>query len=294
MKITMKFFAGLISLTLFTGCATRSKYAPNLSDGKGGYNDWTVEGDVQASRFAGNSKTASSDAQKLAIFRAIENCYEKGFKLPVLFTIKDESRSSTVTKSASYSWQNPTYVTGTTYGNTFNGTATGGNSSTTGQVWTETYIAPSFDAYYICRNQVFQTRVIVKDVPADLIKDSVKDLVGGVQIDEVNENSPNKGVLQVGDIVLKINGNRIKSGTQMSLEVASAPEKAKIRFDILRDGRQKTIFVKAIDGTEQIMADFEKVIQKACTLSEIQSRPICKSRLPANQTQQAAPQPGGS
>jgi hypothetical protein len=297
---------------IFSGCATRTKYQPNDNAGGGGYSDNRVDEKIVASRFAGNAYTNKQDAALLSQFRAIEYCYEQGYRAVRFYGINDLSTSQTVQKTSSYTYQNPTYISGNAYSNTtgnmygnnyygntntnFNGTVTGGGSNSSSRTWNETYHFPTYDTYYSCTNQAFMTKVKVKEVKADDMKPFVQDLMGAVQIEAILDGSPNKEVLQVGDIVTKVNGNRVQKNPQYSSEIDASADKEHIVLTVVRDGKPTTIKAKAVDATDMILADTNKIVGAACTLSEIKSRPICTSRLPASSPQngQSYSKPGKS
>ncbi len=290
----------MISLILLaawvSGCATgRTKYDPYTSSG--GYSEANVDEKIMVARFAGNAFTNKGDAAKLSNFRATEICYEKGYKALRIYDIKDLSSSQIVQKTSSYNSQQPTYFSGSgtantninTYGGSgfantnsnFSGSTSGGGSQGGSTSWQETYHYPTFDTVFSCTNQAYMLKFKPKEISADDMKPFVKDLMGAVQVEEVMDGSPNKGILDNGDFIIKVNGSRVKNKAQMMSAIDSSKDKEKIALTVVRDGQVKTVSAIAIDGTSIIIQETEKLATQACTLPEVKKRPICAERMPA-------------
>lgn len=119
------FAAYLILFFLFSGCASRTKYAPHGNNG--GYSD--LKSDLfSIARFVGNAFTKEKDAVLLSQFRAYESCFEQGYKVARLYDQKNLTQSKTVQRTSIFNYQNPSYLNGS--GNTF-GTMLGNSYSGT-------------------------------------------------------------------------------------------------------------------------------------------------------------------
>jgi hypothetical protein len=292
----------LIILTLITssisGCATnRTKYAP-MTD-TGGYADKKVDDNLFVSRFSGNAYTHRNDASLFSMLRAVEICQDNGYIFARIYGSKDNSTSRTVLRTANYSFQQPTYFNGSanTYGNynylgggygqlnsntNLYGTVTGGNTYGGSKTWEETYNYPTFDTLFSCTNQPFFAGVQLKNISADDMKPFVKDLMGAMQVEKVTRGSPNEGIIQTGDLITRVNGNRIKSLSEFVGSIDTAKNKNKITIVVIRDGKQIILNAKATDGTLTLKLQTVEIVSAACNVPEIKKRPVCIGRLPAS------------
>jgi hypothetical protein len=291
MNLRNKFL--IVQFIFFVSCASRTQYKPHGTSG--GYSDSSDKTNkILLSRFVGNAYTNEKLALDLSEFRAYEKCFELGYSFAEVIGVDNLSKSQTVQQTSSYNYQNPTYLTGyantngTMFGNTYsgatsyNGTISGGGSNAFSTSWLETYNFPAFDTWYTCKNKKYATMVNFKELKAEEVKEYFKDFFGAIHVVEVPEESPNRNILKNGDIVTKINGNRIQSIPQYSAELELATDKNNIPFTVFRDGKLITLKAKAIDSTANSLAEKEKVLTSNCKLFEIKSRPFCSSRLPAS------------
>lgn len=291
---------------VLSGCATgRTQY--HVADTTGGYSDLRADDKVLVARFSGNAHTSSQDAMYLSEFRAIESCKEQGFPVARIIGTKNHSTSTTVQKSSTQTYKSPTYVKGsgnasTTYnrmGNfaeadtnaNFSGNVSGGNQNTESRTWNETYHFPVSDTFYMCANRVYQTKVLLGPVTPDDMKPYMKDLLGGVQITSIGDGSPNRGILEVGDILIKLNGQRIQNLPQFSHEIDNAEDKDQIPALVVHNGKAKKVSIKAVETTEQLLQAGNQIVATACAQLDVKVRPICSEngRVPAN----SAPSPVG-
>lgn len=284
--------------SLLTGCATtRTKYGP-MTD-SGGYSEKKIDEKLYVTRFAGNAYTHQNDASLFSLFRAVEICKDNGFKIARVYGTQDLSTSKTVQRTSNYSYQQPTYFNGTANSNTnYNyygggygqanrntniyGTVSGGNTYGGSQSWEETYNFPTYDTVFSCTNQAYMLRVQLKAISADDMKPFVKDLMGAVQITSLTDDSPNKDILQPGDMVVRVNGARVQNDAQFISAVDSTKDKNKIPLAIIRDGKQLNISARSLDGTPMIQSETDKIIAAACSVPEVKKRPICEARTPAS------------
>jgi hypothetical protein len=282
-----KIFAITLFAVAITGCASnRTKYQPHGYEG--GYSEQKVDGSVTMARFTGNAHTNANDALIFSQFRAVELCQEGGFEFPRILGVENKTAQQTVQRTSTQVTNSPTQISGTstanarhTYSN-FSGTVTGGNQSGSTASWNETLSYPIFETYFSCSSKANLVKVGLKAMSPQDLKDYVKDLMGAVQITEIPQDSPNLGILQVGDFVLKANGFRTSTFAQFVSAVDSAKNKDKIPLVVVRDGKTVAINAKAIDGTATFAAQAEKLISAACTMPEVSPRPICQKRTPAS------------
>jgi hypothetical protein len=271
---------------LLSGCAhSRTKYHP--LDESGGYSEAPVNDRVLKTRFAGNAYTGSRDALLLSQFRAIEICKDKGFVTANILWSEDLSTAKTVQRTSNNTYLAPMQYQGSAncYGGSCNGTGTltGGGESSNSSTWNETYHYPTFDTYFACANEIYKAKVTITALTADAVKPYVKDLMGALQIHDMPENSPNRGILQVGDIVVKVDGNRTESKDQFSSAIALAKNKDSIPIQLIRDGEPQTVIAKAVDNTSDSVQAVNSFLSQMCK-DELAERSICTNvtRVPAS------------
>ena len=81
----------------------------------------------------------------------------------------------------------------------------------------------------------------------DLDEQGLKAAAGapsGVRIEEVDPDSPaSKSGLREGDIVVELDGERVRSARQFSRLIQETPEGRSVRLGVVRDGKRQTIDV---------------------------------------------------
>ncbi|KAB8029237.1 PDZ domain-containing protein [Fluviispira multicolorata] len=277
-------------LLLVVSCATRTLYQPHNESG--GYSDTTLKDNIQVARFSGNARTNIDDANIFAIFRSIEICYEKGFKVSKILKVDNKTSSETIQKSSSNNYREPTYFSGNSNTNTnynnfgnsnsntsINGTAYGGSVHSNSTSWNETYYYPTFDAYFSCYNEIYLAQIELKIISAEEIKEFTKDRLGGLQIIKIDDQSPNQGIFQIGDILIRINNIRVLEVNEISREIDSAKDKNNIQASIIREGKPLTIKFKTNNVTEKFILANSEIIRRACSVKEVKTRPICADRI---------------
>lgn len=269
----------------FTGCATRTQYKPHGSNG--GYSETMLDEKVMVVRFAGNTHTKQSDAAMFSQFRAIEICKENGFKVARLYHIADKSVKVDVQRTFSQTDTSPTHFNGTarrTSSSNYNlqGTAYGGETQSKSSSWTETLVSPTYDTYFKCTNKINVLGVSLKDVNIEDMKPYVKDLMGAVQIDMVHDDSANKKILRAGDIIVKIDNERVNNNIQLINALDSSKNSEKVPVQLFREGKLISTTAKLSDGTETLLTEINKIISAVCTVEEVKTRPICKGRSTAS------------
>ena len=87
-------------------------------------------------------------------------------------------------------------------------------------------------------------RVMMLDGRGGQIGVSVDDVENGVRIDEVDANSPaSKAGLRTGDIVVEVDGERVRSARQFARLIQESPEGRSVNIDVLREGKRQTFDV---------------------------------------------------
>jgi len=85
----------------------------------------------------------------------------------------------------------------------------------------------------------------IQTVSPELAKNFDLDKPEGVIVTEVMEDSPaEKAGLKVEDVILALNGERMKNTTQLSTRIGSTDPGSSIDLKILRGGKEKTLSVK--------------------------------------------------
>ena len=88
-----------------------------------------------------------------------------------------------------------------------------------------------------------QLGVMVDDLTPEELK-SAGGAIGGVRIEEVDQDSPAaKAGLQEGDIVVEVDGDRVRSARQFSRLIQETPEGRSVALGVVRNGKRQTISV---------------------------------------------------
>lgn len=293
-------FCGALAVSLIfiaTGCATRTTYQAHSTNG--GYSQTQIDENLYVARFVGNALTNANDAQIFSAFRATEICHEQGKGFARIHGIQDLSTQKNVLRSSSHQYQAPTYFSGSgTSNSTYNyfgngfgtsqsqtnvsGTVYGGQQYGGTTTWTETYNYPTYDTYFSCHDRTFMTGVGLQAVSKEEMKPYVSDLLGALQVTGTMEGSPNEGRVIKGDFVIKVNGRRVENVVEYSRAVDSAKSKNSIPVLIVREGKNRTIKLKAVDASEQFKQQQAQIVQSACSVRETRTRAICSGRVIAD------------
>ncbi len=88
-----------------------------------------------------------------------------------------------------------------------------------------------------------QLGVMVDDLNADELK-TLGSAPGGVRIEEVDQESPAaKAGLREGDIVIDVDGDRVRSARQFSRLIQETPAGRSVALGIVRDGQRQSVSV---------------------------------------------------
>ncbi len=107
--------------------------------------------------------------------------------------------------------------------------------------------------------------VVIQELDENLAKSFGLNKKEGVLIAEVADNSPaKKAGLKSGDIILKMNGHNVYDIGELRNKIALTPPGTKVTFDILREGKHKTITVTIEEkpGTVTVAANRHEVLKQ--------------------------------
>lgn len=259
----------LILMILFvTACSTSPTLYVPLEDNKG-YSDKIVDTDLRVASFQGNSATKKEDAELYAKFRAIEICQEMGQVYTHILVVQDKTYSKDILQTSS---TGPSYYYGMSpyYGRYcgYGGMSYGMASTTT---TSETYTYPLFEVYFECVDRPLDARVSLKNLSSSQMQNLVKDLQGAVQIDDVLSDSPNKGKLKSGDIIITANGQRVDKVLEL-FQASRRSKQKNFRVEFFRDGVKKETTISFLDVTELVAQAQEEIIKSACKMEGIKDK----------------------
>ena len=107
--------------------------------------------------------------------------------------------------------------------------------------------------------------VVIQELDEDLAKSFGLDKKEGVLIAEVAENSPaKKAGLKSGDIILKMNGQKVYDIGELRNKIALTPPGTKVTFDILREGKHKkvTVTIEEKPGSVTVSLNQHGILKK--------------------------------
>jgi serine protease Do/serine protease DegQ len=94
--------------------------------------------------------------------------------------------------------------------------------------------------------------VVAQDLSPDLAEAFNLESQRGAVIAEVMADSPaSKAGMMAGDIVVSINGRPIKNASEVRNRIGLLPVGEKMKFDVLRNGKRKTLTVTITEGKER-------------------------------------------
>ena len=87
---------------------------------------------------------------------------------------------------------------------------------------------------------------------------TVDDVAEGVRIGEVDAESPaSKAGLRAGDIVVEVDGERVRSGRQFSRLIQESPQGKSVALGVMRDGKRQTFNVTPDSRTGDFAFGFD-------------------------------------
>lgn len=258
--------------------AKRTQYQ-KLDDKQGGFSDSILEDSIHVSRFEANSLTKRSYAEMFARYRSLEECRREGKPYSHILAVIDKSSQKKITRSNSDYW-GPSYYYGMGMSPFYSrysgfGFSTGINMVNS-RAWEETLIYPEVEVVYHCAEKVYEPRIGMRDIPAEEMKHLVKDLKGGVQVEKILPDSPNKN-LQEEDIIIKVSGKRIMKGHQILALFKDRPDPVKV--EVLRDGERKLVSIRADDVTRNVSENLTALKNRACDFRDVKkASTLCKEK----------------
>jgi len=107
--------------------------------------------------------------------------------------------------------------------------------------------------------------VVIQELDEDLAKSFGLEKKEGVLIAEVADNSPaKKAGLKSGDIILKMNGQKVYDIGELRNKIALTPPGTKVVFDILREGKHKkvTVTIEEKPGSVTVSLNQHGILKK--------------------------------
>lgn len=100
--------------------------------------------------------------------------------------------------------------------------------------------------------------IMIQPLTADLAKSFDLKNDKGILIAQVTKNSPaDKAGLKAGDVIVSYRGRPVSEVGEFRNQVALAQPGSKVEFDIMRDGKQRTVSVKIEKLTDKKLAEQE-------------------------------------
>jgi hypothetical protein len=264
----------IVILSLFTlySCShqKRTAYKP-LHKGEG-FADSSLEDSLKMATFKANSKTKPGQASMFARFRAIEICKSQSDLLTHIMQISDKTQTEKIMRISSTGY--PAYYFGMSpYYHRYSGFGFG-FSTMSSQTWSETLTYPNFEIIYRCTKKIMEPKLELVEIPSPELRHLVKDLSGAILIQKILPDSPNQKLIRSGDILMKVEGNRI----QKIYELLNAFYlKKELKVDLLRDGElKKSVNLIGTDVTDSIKNEEQNLLQKACTYDDLKNRIPCR------------------
>src|SRR5690349_2655623 len=104
-----------------------------------------------------------------------------------------------------------------------------------------------------------QLGVVVRDLDAEGLKNAAG-AASGVRIDDVDQDSPAaKAGIHEGDIVVDLDGERVRSARQFSRLIQETPDGRSVKLGIVRDGKRQSVDVTPQAGTFAFGVDGDRM-----------------------------------
>lgn len=263
---------GFFILILLASCSTKRTQYQKYEKKTGGYSDAVVEDGIHAARFEANSLTKRTYANLFARFRSLEECREEGKPYSHILGIIDRSSTKKVMRSDGDYW-GPSYYGGVGMSPFYNrysgfGFSTGINFINS-RSWEETLVYPEVEVLYHCTDKVYEPEMVMRDIPPDDMKHLVKDLKGGVQVERILPDSPNKDIHEE-DIIIRADGKRVMKGHEILALFKDGPRAVPI--EVLREGERKTLTLRAHDVTKTVDQNLHAMKDKACKFEDVKKK----------------------
>ena len=140
--------------------------------------------------------------------------------------------------------------------------------------WNETYNFPVIEIIYRCQNKVFRPGLTFRELSADQMRDLVKDVRGGIQVDEISPAGGNEKILQNGDIIIKAENQRIENVYQLNSFFKE--KRQNVMVELFREGKKLTKKLHSKDITDEIIKRENEVISEVCSSKgKPKKNPLC-------------------
>jgi hypothetical protein len=275
------FLKVFLTLVFVISCSTKpTPYQREKK--KEGYHDATYE-DLRVATFKANTKTKITKAKNYAEFRAIEYCIENENQHANIIDINDKTVRKEITRTSGSGW-GPTYGFGMyPYYSRYSSFGIGASfNSISSDSWNETLTFPFVQVFYTCTDKVVRPELILKEISQEQMKLLVKDLKGALQVERVAEYSPNKGVVEAGDLILKAEGKRIERVYELIRLFKT--EGSVISVLLLREGERVMAKLKGKDITADALKMEKEIISRVCKDKKkknqklLKEKKLCQSR----------------
>ncbi len=254
----------------------RTRFKSYSKKNGGGYQEKTLEGNLKVVSFKANEDTKKSLAIKFSKFRAIEICTSEKFLLTHILDTFDKTLSKNIIRTSSSGY--PSYYYGMSpFYNNYSGFGYGfGFSTTNSNSWNETLQYPDIEVVFECANDIYEPEVEFREVTAEEMKHLIKDLKGGLQVEKIISDSSKAKKLEIGDILIRANGERIQEIYQL-LSLFHKDQDHKLNVDVLRDGIVKSgIVLIAKNVNEKIIKNQNEIVNSVCKYEDVNQRTLCK------------------
>lgn len=267
----MRWIACFVLILSFS-CSHQKRTPYKLLHKGEGFSDSNLEDNLKVAGFKANARTKTSQALMFARFRAMENCSSSPNFLTHIMEIQDKTQTEKVMRISSTGY--PAYYFGMSpYYQRYSGFGFG-FSTMSSQTWNETLVYPNFEVIYRCSEKILEPKLGLVEVPSPELRHLVKDLSGAILIQKILPDSPNKDSVLAGDIIIKVEGNRI----QKIYEFLNAfHHHEQVTVDILRDGElKKAIKLMGSNISESVREGEKRLLKKACTYEDLRNKVPCR------------------
>lgn len=268
----MKVLSFLILILTLLGCSSKRTQYHAYNKKEGGFTDGVLEDQLRVTKFEANSLTKKSYAEMFARYRSLEECRQEENKYAHVIGVIDKSDVKKVTRTNGDAW-GPSYYYGMGMSPFYSrysgfGFSTGINTVNS-RSWEETLVYPDIEVIYHCAKKVYEPAIAMRDVPPEEMAHLVKDLKGGIQVEKILPDSPNKN-LQEEDIIIRAAGRRIMKGHQLLALFKDAPDKVPVT--VLREGEKKQLILVGKDITPDVEKNLTDLKHRACEFKDVMKK----------------------
>ncbi len=255
----MKIIFAFVSLLFLASCASPTGYFSKDQDGFGYEILPPKGGDIYSiAIFGGNHETEATDALHYCYIAASEHCHKEN-KIAIVGLPGDYSTQSTYSQVNSFTVKGVTNVYSTPVTNRF----------------------PKYAASFVCLPKVRLLQGIKKTstLSREVLAGATKDFRGGIMIEEIKSDKPTK--FQKNDVILKLDGRRVETESQLTLAQAEASS-LDVVVELLRNKKPVKLKTTLIDTSESHRRIDQSLMQGICQKMWPAKRPpYCQNFLAA-------------